>query len=656
MKLFDKRTSSEAVVAVKDPLFKKRISPRYDEITSEITGKYSDDPEYDEGSKFAEEIVNDAYKIWFEEYINNDDDFLVYGDIQEQPALNDSGEKPVNASLQGLDSDAAPAITSKSSEGIKSAIPDNNGTGDFPVIPQTLPVPPSNTEAYVDKQVQTINKLTPGMVSDKYTDNQCKAPVHDEAYADGTFPNIAPASPLPRQNFSHGSSALPYQINPASGIFSDNYSSKLPVDSISDTAIQKGNLKYLNAIIYAYVENSYKPLDCDMLKGMVLKYCSYDLAKTKDNHIINAIYTCIRAKLSLEKQDVSEDPDHIVFRDCRFNLLSSQFEMNGPDVISFGYVNVCIRGASNKHPMFSKYLDRVTGGDERLERLIWEIIGYILSPSMAAKKFFVFFGPSGTGKSLMLRIIRSFFIPNSGECAIQLHSLGERFSLGRISGVRLVTDGDYAGAHLSDSSTATIKAITGGDSVRAEMKGQDAVTVKPGCKLLIASNYIPQPKKVDEAFEKRRLIVPFVNVIPDEEQDPDLFEKIIQELPAIAMTALSCLITLRENKYRFTRIDLSEYQPKEDFHSSIPINSIVTSADKMVSDFVDSYCIFVGDSFTLTEELFSVFKSYCAQAGQQVLNIKDFSTRLSRIFPGLSKRKSGTKNGYVGIALKSHIE
>lgn len=427
---------------------------------------------------------------------------------------------------------------------------------------------------------------------------------------------------------------------------------KLSADVISDIAIERYSLKQVNGIIYAFESNSYHPLSSDMIKGCIWEGCSEELAKTKDNHIIHEVFYCIRAKLSRRNMDDKLDFDHIVFKDCRFNLINQQFEYNGPDVLSISYVNVKLQNPLPNHPIFDRYLHTVSGGDERLERLIWEIIAYILSPSMMAKKFFVFYGPSGTGKSLMLRLIRSFFIPNIGECAIQLHSLGDRFCLGTIAGIRLVTDGDYAGTNLSDNSTATIKAITGGDSVRAERKGQDAVTITPCCKLLIASNYIPTPKTTDEAFSKRMVVVPFFNVIPDESQDPDLFEKLHRELPAIAIDAINNLVTLRNNKYRFTQIDWSKFQP-DTIETSYTSSFVpIPSSNKLVSDFVNSMCVLDDQSYSLTSELFESFKYYCTNSGQKVLDIKDFSSRLHKLYPELSKRKKGSKNVYCGIAVK----
>ena len=63
-------------------------------------------------------------------------------------------------------------------------------------------------------------------------------------------------------------------------------------------------------------------------------------------------------------------------------------------------------------------------------------------------------------------------------------------------------------------------------------------------------------------------------------------------------------------------------------------------------------CVLDDQSYSLTSELFESFKYYCTNSGQKVLDIKDFSSRLHKLYPELSKRKKGSKNVYCGIAVK----
>ena len=119
------------------------------------------------------------------------------------------------------------------------------------------------------------------------------------------------------------------------------------------------------------------------------------------------------------------------------------------------------------------------------------------------------------------------------------------------------------------------------------MKGQDAVTITPCSKLVVASNFIPVSKIDDPAFSKRRLVIPFNNVIPEDEQDPELFDKIKGELPSIARTALGYLSRLRDNRFKFTQVNLAPcVSSAEEQLIALPVRT-ESSSDKVVQDFVE---------------------------------------------------------------------
>ncbi len=456
---------------------------------------------------------------------------------------------------------------------------------------------------------------------------------------------------LPSKPHSHSESvsrAINYQ-----NTYGGEGITRITSDAIAQKVISRIRAINIKGVLYAYTAPIYRKLTPDLIKGLVLKYCNYDLAKTQNDSLLNLIYTYIRARMSLAECSLEENPQYVVFKECRYDLEERRFEPNGPDICAFSYVNVCITEATDSHPWFDAFLDRATGGDTCLQYLIWEMIGYIISADMSAKKFFVLKGESDTGKSLMIRILRALFQQDITERVIPLHSLGDRFALGGLSGVRLVTDDDYAGGCLSEASIATIKSITGGDSVRAEMKGQGAVTITPCSKLVVASNFIPVSKIDDPAFSKRQLVIPFNNVIPEDEQDPELFDKIKGELPSIARTALGYLSRLRDNRFKFTQVNWAPcVSSAEEQLIALPVRT-ESSSDKLVQDFVESFCSLDENSITLTQDLFKVFEGFCKDRGQHTLDIKDFSSRLGRIYPELSKKKRGSKNGYLGISLKS---
>lgn len=83
-----------------------------------------------------------------------------------------------------------------------------------------------------------------------------------------------------------------------------------------------------------------------------------------------------------------------------------------------------------------------------------------------------------------------------------------------------------------------IKMLTGGDPTSARFMHRDFFTFQPAFKLVIAGNHKPSLRNIDEAIRRRFHLLPFNVTIPPAERDPDLFDRLKQEWPAILGWAL----------------------------------------------------------------------------------------------------------------------
>ena len=80
-----------------------------------------------------------------------------------------------------------------------------------------------------------------------------------------------------------------------------------------------------------------------------------------------------------------------------------------------------------------------------------------------------------------------------------------------------------------------IKALTGGDPIRARFMRQDEFTFMPQFKLVIVGNHKPGLRNVDDAIKRRLHLIPFVHKITAEQKDVRLrlLEKLQAEAGAI---------------------------------------------------------------------------------------------------------------------------
>src|SRR5262249_33477541 len=81
---------------------------------------------------------------------------------------------------------------------------------------------------------------------------------------------------------------------------------------------------------------------------------------------------------------------------------------------------------------------------------------------------------------------------------------------------------------------AKIKALTGGDPIRARFMRQNSFEYQPCFKITVSGNHQPAIKNVDPAMRRRLQLVPFEVAIPTCEQDGTLEHRLItQEGPQI---------------------------------------------------------------------------------------------------------------------------
>jgi putative DNA primase/helicase len=86
---------------------------------------------------------------------------------------------------------------------------------------------------------------------------------------------------------------------------------------------------------------------------------------------------------------------------------------------------------------------------------------------------------------------------------------------------------------------ATMKRLTGGDMIRARRLYQDFTEFTPSHTAALVTNHLPKVSGDDAAIWARLRIVPFDVVIPAEEQDPHLPEKLQLEMDAILTWAVA---------------------------------------------------------------------------------------------------------------------
>lgn len=86
---------------------------------------------------------------------------------------------------------------------------------------------------------------------------------------------------------------------------------------------------------------------------------------------------------------------------------------------------------------------------------------------------------------------------------------------------------------------AQMKYLTGGDTIRARRMYRDFIEFKPSHTVFLVTNHLPKVSGDDPAIWARLRVIPFDVVIPEDDQDPHLPDKLRAELGAVLAWAVS---------------------------------------------------------------------------------------------------------------------
>lgn len=191
------------------------------------------------------------------------------------------------------------------------------------------------------------------------------------------------------------------------------------------------------------------------------------------------------------------------------------------------------------HQDWDRFLERVQP-DSEMRAFLRRAVGYSISGLTSEEVLFFCHGGTNTGKSTFLRAVAGAL----GEYAVTAdfgtflkqdrRSGGHTADIARLAGRRQVVSIEVdSGERLAE---ALVKQLTGGDVVAASHKYQESFEFVPEFKLWLAANTRPGVSADDEAIWRRILQVPFDQVIPPADRDPQV--KATLSDPAVAGPAV----------------------------------------------------------------------------------------------------------------------
>jgi putative DNA primase/helicase len=217
---------------------------------------------------------------------------------------------------------------------------------------------------------------------------------------------------------------------------------------------------------------------------------------------------------------------------------AGQLREHTPDVLSTVQLAVPWEPAATA-PEFARWLLQVVPPD--CVATVLELIGYLAYSGNPLHAAVMLVGGGRNGKGTLLRIIKAILGPANITSA-SLHDLvNTRFTTATLFGKTANIAGDIDGTYLE--STATLKAVTGGDQIQAEHKGRDRFDFTPWCVPVFSANKIPASADTTAGYLSRWLVLPFPHSFAGRE-DRTVEAKLHAELPGILAAGLRQLPAL----------------------------------------------------------------------------------------------------------------
>jgi putative DNA primase/helicase len=291
---------------------------------------------------------------------------------------------------------------------------------------------------------------------------------------------------------------------------------------------------------------------------------------------------------------------------------------------------------------WEKFLERILP-DEDVRAFVQRLFGYSMLGKVTEHVMPIFTGTGANGKGTIRDAVMAAFGDYAIEVdpAILMESKHERhgaFKM-RLRGARLAFCSETEkGRRFAE---ATMKRLVGGDPIEANLMHKNPIMFDPSHTLIMLTNHLPAVSGDDPAVWRRILVVPFDVVIPPEERDSGLPERLKAAAPAVLAWAYRGWLDYQQqglNPPEAVKARTEEYQASSD----------------VLGRFLEERTINSPHAFVKARELFTDWAAWCHSSGEQAGSEVSFAESMGH--RGFAKKRSSGGQVYRGLMLAGREE
>ena len=285
-------------------------------------------------------------------------------------------------------------------------------------------------------------------------------------------------------------------------------------------------------------------------------------------------------------------------------------------------------------PIFMQYLNRVLP-DNAAQAVLAEYAGYLFIRHGSGLKFekcLILYGSGANGKSVFFEVLTAL-LGRENVSTYTLFELTDKTGYYRAEIANKLLN--YASEISREMNTDLFKKLASGEAFTARSPYGKPFEVRNYAKMIFNANELPKDTEQTNAFFRRFLIVPFLETIPEAEQDKELHRKIIDnELAGVFNWVLNGLKRLLSNK-KFTDCNAIEETLNQYRAESDSVQLFINENNYQPSN----------NERMILKELYQQYKAFCNEDGYRACCNRTFSDRLKP--KGFEVKKSGDRYVYI---------
>lgn len=236
-----------------------------------------------------------------------------------------------------------------------------------------------------------------------------------------------------------------------------------------------------------------------------------------------------------------------------YNLETGELEKHSPQFGFTSYIQAKY-DKNAKGKVFKRFLKDITAGNKDSIQFLQEVIGYLLSTYVWAKKAFIFYGVPNSGKSVLLNVIGKI-IGKENVSNVALQQLSDSCHVAQLKDATVNIASDLPQAPIKD--IGVFKSVVSSlDVIETKELYKNPTSQPCYCKLAFGTNQFVPLNRLDAnnaaAFFERLIIVPFTKSIPEGQRNLSLAEELFKERDYILTWAIKGLKRLVENNFVFS--------------------------------------------------------------------------------------------------------